>query len=138
VRDAPEVETSGKVEGALHVPRGIAGVLRRSGVPLLRQGVRQKQAHHPILCFRRTLGALRKGAEGVRLREGLQSRSLHGLGGSAKPSTSRSRPACGREFVTSTSEVPSLPAGLHPSSKCNSRRPLQMRAGSFVPFFTRS
>jgi rhodanese-related sulfurtransferase len=53
VRDAPEVEKSGKVAGAVHVSRGMLEF--------------RADPESPLLRFRRPLGARRQGADGPRL-----------------------------------------------------------------------
>jgi rhodanese-related sulfurtransferase len=54
VRDAPELEKSGKVAGAVHHSRGM---LEFRAVSLLRQEVRNGPDHHRLLRFRRALCA---------------------------------------------------------------------------------
>ena len=79
VRDAPEVEKSGKVAGALNVSRGMLE-FRADPESLLRQEFREGQNHHPLLRFWGALGLGRQGAQRHGLRSGLQSRRFQGLG----------------------------------------------------------
>jgi len=80
VRDAPEVEKSGKVAGALHVSRGMLEFRADPRIALPRQEFRKEQDRHRLLRFRRPLGFERQGAQRHGLRPGLQPRRFQGLG----------------------------------------------------------
>ena len=64
VRDAPEVEKSGKVAGAVHVSRGMLEFRAGSRILLLRQEFCQGQNSDPLLCLWRARGAGWQGAQG--------------------------------------------------------------------------
>ena len=80
VRDAPEVEKSGKAAGAVHVSRGMLEFRADPGVAIPRQEFRQGQDRDPLLRLGRPLGLGRQGAQGHGLRARLQPRRLQGLG----------------------------------------------------------
>ena len=80
VRDAPEVEKSGKVAGALHVSRGMLEFRVDPQIAISRHEFHKGQNHHPLLRFWWPLGFGRQGTQGDGLRSGLQSWSFQGLG----------------------------------------------------------
>ena len=63
VRDAPEVEKSGKVAGAVHVSRVMLEFRAGSRILLLRQEFCQGQNSDPLLCLWRARGAGWQGAQ---------------------------------------------------------------------------
>ena len=81
VREAAEVQQSGKVSGAVHVPRGLLEFVGRSPIAFSRPTFRDRQAGDPVLRWGRTGGARRAGAQGTGLRRGLQPRRVRRLGG---------------------------------------------------------
>ena len=80
VRDAPEVQSSGKVAGAVHVSRGMLEFRADPELPSHDKNFSQGQDRHPLLRIRRPRGARRQAAQGHGLRPGLQYRRLQGLG----------------------------------------------------------
>src|SRR5829696_5359131 len=72
VREPAEVATSGKVPGALAVPRG-------SGLGDARRSLRPRQDGDRVLRFRWTLSARRQDPQGHGLFQRAQSRRLQGL-----------------------------------------------------------
>ena len=69
VRDAPEVEKSGKIAGAVHISRGMLEFRADPRNALPRQKSHQGQDVHSVLRLGRTLGAERQGAQGYGLRQ---------------------------------------------------------------------
>ena len=63
VRDAPEVEKSGKIAGSVHVSRGMLEFRADPQIALPRQKFCQGQGAHRLLCLWRTLGIGRQGAQ---------------------------------------------------------------------------
>ena len=80
VRDAPELEKSGKVAGAVHHSRGMLEFRADPRVALLRQEFREGQDHHPLLRFRRSLCARWEGAQRYGLWPSVQYGRFQGLG----------------------------------------------------------
>ena len=78
VRDAPEVEKSGKVVGAVNVSRGMLEFRADPESPYHDKNFAKNR--HRVLRLWRALGLERQGAQGHGLRAGLQSRRLQGLG----------------------------------------------------------
>ena len=92
VRDAPEVEKSGKIAGAVNVSRGMlefrADPMSR---PTTTRILPRDKAVDPLLRLRQRRSALcRQGTQGHRLRPGLRRRCLQGTGPKAA-ARSRSR-----------------------------------------------
>ena len=64
VRDAPEVEKSGKVAGAVNVSRGLLEFRADPESPYHRQELFQGQDGHSLLCLGRSVGTEREDAQG--------------------------------------------------------------------------
>ena len=80
VRDGTEVAASGKVAGAVHVSRGMLEFRADPESSYHDKNFSKRQGRYSLLRLGRALGARRQIAQGPRLREGLQSGRLQGLG----------------------------------------------------------
>ncbi len=80
VREALELETSGKAAGATHHSRGMLEFRADPEYALSRQEFLEGKKRHPVLRVRRACGAGRQGAQGYGLWPGLQYGRLQGLG----------------------------------------------------------
>ena len=80
VRDAPELEKSGKVAGAVHHSRGMPEFRADPELPYDPEEFCQEQDHHHLLRFRRSLGARWEGAQRYGLWPSVQYGRFQGLG----------------------------------------------------------
>ena len=85
VRDAPEILASGKVEGAMHVSRGVLEFRADPEFALPRPRLRPRPDRDRLLRLRRAVGAGRQGPEGPWLSRRAQPRRLQGLGRERRP-----------------------------------------------------
>ena len=74
IRDAPEVAVTGKVAGAVHVPRGILGFRANSATPQLQPRIQNRPSGDPVLRQRWTGGPVRQ----IVARDGLYPCLQHG------------------------------------------------------------
>jgi predicted sulfurtransferase len=71
VRDAPEVQASGKVKGAVNVSRGMLDFRADPDSPYHDKAFSKDRPGDPLLRLGRPLGALWQAAQGFRLRRGV-------------------------------------------------------------------
>ena len=103
VREPPEVAASGKVRGAIAVPRGLVEFRADPASPMHDAAFDRAKTVVDLLRLRRALGAGRQDPQGHGLRERAQSRRLQGLA---------RRRRRNREGLSSSLTPPSSPALL--------------------------
>ena len=84
VREPAEVATSGKVPGAVAVPRGLVEFRADPASAMHDAAFDPRQDGNCVLCFRWTLSARRQDPEGHGLFQRPQSRRLQGLAGGGR------------------------------------------------------